>query len=62
MRFYSSFFTIFWHHSIIDKAEAQNFKNFVKISVKSEYITGFLRIPRFRRKCYVSLHVFAKNA
>jgi hypothetical protein len=24
------FFTFFWHHSIIDKAEAQNFKNFVK--------------------------------
>jgi hypothetical protein len=29
-RFYSSFFTIFWHHSIIDKAEHKNFKNFVK--------------------------------
>jgi hypothetical protein len=28
-------FTFFGHHSIIDKAEVQNFKNFVKLSVKS---------------------------
>ncbi len=37
MRFYSSFFTFFRHHSIRDKAEVQNFKNFVKLSVKFSY-------------------------
>jgi hypothetical protein len=59
---YGSFFTIFWHHSIIDKAEAQNFKKVVKISVKYQYMTGFSRIPRYRRKRTVSLHVFCENA
>jgi hypothetical protein len=60
-RFYSSFFTFFWHHSIIDKAEAHNFKNFVKLRVKSSYIIGFSRIPRYRRKRTVSLRVFGEN-
>jgi hypothetical protein len=55
-------FTIFWHHSIIDKAKAQNFKNVVKISVKYKYITGFSRIPCYRQKRTVSLRVFGKNA
>ncbi len=62
MRFYSSFFTFFWHHSIKDKANAQTFKNFVKWSVKFSYIIGFSRIPRYRRKRTVSLCVFDKNA
>ncbi len=44
------FSQLFWHHSIIDKAEAQNFKNFVKISVKSE-------LPNFRE-----YRVIAENA
>ncbi len=59
---YGSFFTIFWHHSIIDKAEAQNFKNVVKISGKYQYITGLSQIPRYRRKRTVSLRVFVENA
>jgi hypothetical protein len=46
---------------ITDKAEAQHFKNFVKISVKSKNITGFSRIPHYRRKRTVSLHVFASS-
>ncbi len=62
MRFYSSFFTFLWHHSIIDKAEIQNLKIFVKLSVKSSYKIGFLRIQRYRQKCTVSLRVFSKNA
>jgi hypothetical protein len=45
-----------------DKAEAQNFKNFVKLSVKSSYIIGFSRIPRYRRNRAVSLRVFGENA
>jgi hypothetical protein len=39
--FIVGFSHFFWHHSITDKAEAQNFKNFVKLSVKSSYIIGF---------------------
>ncbi len=62
MRFYSSFFTIFWHRSIIDKVEAQNLKTFVKISVKSLYITRFFVITSYRRKRTVSLRVFGENA
>jgi hypothetical protein len=62
MRFCSWFFNFFLHHSMIDKAEAQNFKIFVKISVKSSYIIGFSRVPRYRRKRTVSLRVFGKNS
>jgi hypothetical protein len=56
----------FWHHSIIDKPEAQNFKKFVKLSVKSLYIIGFSPkahrfTQRFRQKRYVSLRVFTEN-
>ncbi len=58
---YISFLTFFWHHSIIDKPEAQNFKNFVKLSVKSSHIIGFSRIPRYRQKRTLSLRVFGKN-
>ncbi len=61
MRFYGLFFTIFWHHIISDKDEAQHFKNFVKIRVKSKYITGFSQIPRYCRKRTVSLRVFASS-
>ncbi len=43
-------------------SEAQNFKNFVKLGVKSSYIIGFSRIPRYRRKRTVSLRVFGENA
>jgi hypothetical protein len=54
---------------MIDKAEVQNLKKFVRLSVKSTYKIGFSRIPpktrsetvRFRRKRYVSLHIFGKN-
>jgi hypothetical protein len=56
------FLNFFWHHSIIDKAEAQSFTNFVKLSVKSLYIIGFLWIPRYRQKRTVSLRVFSENA
>jgi hypothetical protein len=52
----------FCHHSIIDKAEVQNLKNFIKLIVKSLYIIRFLRILCSRRKCTVSLRVFGKNA
>jgi hypothetical protein len=45
------FFTMFWHHSIINNAEVKNFKIFVKLSVKSSYKMGFSQIP-----------VIAKNA
>ncbi len=62
MRFYSSFFTFILHHSIKDKAEVQTFKNFLKWSVKFSYIIGFSRLPRYRRKRTVSLHVFGENA
>jgi hypothetical protein len=58
---YISFLTFFWHHSIIDKPEGQNFKNFVKLSVKSSHIIGFSRIPRYRQKRTLSLRVFGKN-
>ncbi len=51
-----------WHHSVIDKAEAQNFKNFVKISVWPLYIIRFSRIPLYRRKLTVSLRVSGENA
>ncbi len=54
-------FHIFWHHSTKDKAEAQNFKNFVKLSVKSSYIIRFSQIPRYRQTRTVSLRVFAEN-
>jgi hypothetical protein len=60
-RFYSSFFTFFWHHSIKDKAEVQNFKTFVKLSVKSLYKIGFSRKPRYQWKRTVSFCVFSKN-
>ncbi len=53
---------MFGHHSIKDKAEAQNLKKFVKLNVKSLYIIRFLRIPRYRRKRTVSLRVFSENA
>ncbi len=62
MRFYSSFFTFFWLHSIKDKAEVQTFKNFLKWSVQFSYIIGFSRLPRYRRKHTVSLRVFGENA
>ncbi len=52
----------FCHHSIKDKAEAQNFQIFIKLSVQSSYIIGFSRIPRYRRKRTVSLCVFGENA
>ncbi len=62
MRFHSSFFTFFWHHSIIDKAEAQNLKQNFKLSVKSLYIIGFSWILCYRRKRTISLRVFGENA
>ncbi len=46
----------------MDKGEALNFKNFVRLSVKSSYIIGFSRIPRYRWKRTVSLRVFGENA
>ncbi len=46
---------------MIDKAEAQNFKNLVQLSVKSLYIIGFLWLPCYRRKRTVSLRVFSEN-
>ncbi len=52
----------FWHHPIKDKAEVQTFKNFVKSRVKLSYKIGFSRIPRYRRKCTVSLRVFCEYA
>ncbi len=55
------FFPFFGHHSIIDKAKVQNFRNFVKLSVKSSYIIGFSRIQRYHRKRTASLRVFDKN-
>jgi hypothetical protein len=61
-RFYSSFFTFFLASFHNRQAEAQNFKYFVKISVKSSNIIGFLRIPCYRQKRTVSLCVFGKNA
>jgi hypothetical protein len=41
MRFYSSFFTIFWYHSIIDKAEAQNVLKNCKLNLEFPYINWF---------------------
>ncbi len=62
-RFYSSFFTFFWHHSVKDKAEVQNFKNVVtsKLSVKTLYKIGFSQIPHYRQKRTVSFCVFSEN-
>ncbi len=54
-------FHIFWHHSVIHKAEVQNFKNLVKLSVKSSYKIRFSWIPYYCQKRMVSLHVFGEN-
>ncbi len=61
MRFCSSFFPFFWHHSIIDKAEAQNVKKCFKLSVKFSYIIGFLQMLHYRQKRTVLLCVFGEN-
>jgi hypothetical protein len=61
VRFYSSFFTFFYYHSIIDKASARFFFN-CKLKLEFPYINGFSRILRFLQKLTVSLCVFGKTA
>ncbi len=63
MRFYSSFFTIFWYHTIIDKAEAQNVLKICKLNLEFPYINWFFFANTFfTQKRTVSLYVFGKNA